>query len=167
MSTDNRKTRVEESRDLNSRDAETRRFLQMTHQDPLYVDLSKKPLGYEYRLIRDSCLGQHDPYRLAYMARKGYTPVPADRHPELTCEFFPGQDDGPMKGVIYRGGLLLCERPEEYSDIERRTLEQVHASRMASMPGQDHFMDDPTMPIRVLKNETSIQHGYEGRTFAD
>jgi len=157
MATDKstRETRENESHEFAAHDAKVRQFLQMTYPDPLSVDESKIPEGFEYRWVRDSVWGQRDPYRMVYMARKGYTPVPADRHPELSWGGLPWQEESPHHGYICQKGLVLCERLKKYAELEQRTLESQHAARVASLPGQEHFMDEPTMPIRVIANSTT------------
>lgn len=157
MATDKRNTRVEESHEFDNHDANVRDYLQMTYPDPLAVDPRKIPAGYEYRWIRDSVLGQRDPYRMIYMARKGYTPVPADRHPELCWAGLPWQAEAQQQGYLCHGGLILCERLQKYAQIEQTTLEKVNSARITALPGQDHFMDEPTIPIRVIANSTVFE----------
>jgi hypothetical protein len=158
--------RIEETRESSSRDAMIRRNLRMQYQDPLYIDPRDIPPDMEYRWIRDSVLGQPDHYRYAQCKRKGWEPVPADRHVDFMT------DDGDrrpthVRGFIYYRGLILCEREKIYGDIERKTVEEENRLVQNSIPGQENFMSDPTMPMRVLVNESSILKTSKAGSFGD
>jgi hypothetical protein len=158
MATDNRKTRVEDSRSVHDRDAEIRQRLQMDYPDDFYIDLSKKPHDVDYLRIRVSCLGQPDPHRMPTMAMKGWTPVPAERHPELLAN---------SQGFCEHKGLILCERPKAYSQIEWESHHRRALQTMKSIPGQERFMDDPTMPIHTFNNETMLEQQIDARSFPE
>ena len=74
----------------------------------------KEPDGFVYERKRYSILGKPDTAHWNRMLRGGWRPVPARRHPELSPD--PESPDG----WIMQDGLVLCERPQAYSDQARR-----------------------------------------------
>jgi len=158
MATDNRKNRVEESRALNDRYAEAARYLAMEHQDDLYVDESKIPPGFKYLWIRVSCLGKPDIHRMSAMSRRGWFPVPAGRHAELLLN---------DQGQYEANGLILCERPTELSELEWSRHNKNTLQILKSIPGQERFMDDPSMPIHAFNNETMLEQQIDTRSFPE
>lgn len=84
-----------------------------TAENRYLVDQSKIPAGYSYEWKRVSVLGQPDEEHQINVSANGWTPVPADRHPELAG----------MKAVkdatLIRGGQMLMERPIELTQAAR------------------------------------------------
>jgi hypothetical protein len=157
--------RIEESRSNSSRDAMIRRNLRMQYQDPLYVDPADIPPDMEYMWIRDSVLNQPDAYRYAQCKRKGWEPVPADRHPEFMTTH-DERSPSHVRGFIYFRGLILCEREKIYGELERESANRETQRLMTSIPGTDQFMSDPYMPSKVFINQNSIIKT-EQTSFAD
>jgi hypothetical protein len=97
--------------------------------------------GWVYQWNVVSTLGKEDPVAQATLARAGWTPVPAERHPGI---FLPVGSTGPV--II--DGLRLDERPwalEEEARIEHQqeALDAVNGARKqfgmkTSAPGFDH-----------------------------
>lgn len=89
------------------------------NEDRLFVPPEIIPDGMTYQWITDSIFGQQQPLRRAKFERKGWLPVPAERHPGRWM---------PMdyKGEINVDGLVLMERPAEFT---RRA--QEHERRKA------------------------------------
>ena len=85
--------------------------------DDFFIPQEMIPPGWSYEWKRKSVLGQEDPAYAVSLARKGWEPVPADRHPS----FMP---DGARFATIERKGMVLMERPleltEEAREIERK-----------------------------------------------
>lgn len=75
--------------------------------DQFEVDLARIPKGMTYEWKRATVLGQGSPQYDVFMREQGFEPVPASRHPEMVIEGH--------KGAIIRDGLILMERPEEYT----------------------------------------------------
>jgi hypothetical protein len=83
--------------------------------DDFYINQSDIPDGWSYEWKRKSVWGQEDPSYQVQLARMGWEPVPADRHPSYM----------PDKGnytTIERKGMVLMERPKELTD-EARAIE--------------------------------------------
>lgn len=149
--------RSESSRASDNRDAQIRTYLKMDFVDPLYIDLTLKPEDVDYHWVRDSVLGQPDDFRMVEMQRRGWTPVPPERHPELKVAGISHRKTDERIGVIYNKGLILCERPKEYGEIERESQRKYNVQQMMAIPGLAQHMNDPLMPMNVLRNETHTQ----------
>lgn len=80
------------------------------------IDMSLIPSGWTYEWKRVQVYGAENRQYEVLMRDQGWTPVPADRHPELVVEGH--------KGPIIRDGLMLMERPVEL------TREAQHEDRM-------------------------------------
>ena len=83
--------------------------------DEFYVPPGEIPEGWTYEWKRKSVLGQEDAAHQVALARKGWEPVPASRHPS----FMP--DSGGFN-TIERKGMILMERPAEVT-AEARQIE--------------------------------------------
>lgn len=125
--------------------------------DKFLVDPRAVPDGWAYEWKRRTVFNQEDPSYQVSIARKGWTAVPASRHPE----YMPMGHKG---NVIERDGLVLMERPKELVD-EARELEQREAKSRVSMleqklsgvaPGQFDRTSDPRVKPRV---KTSFEPG--------
>ena len=71
------------------------------------VDLNKKPRGMTYEWKAQTVMGYELTEQQIMQEANGWTPVPSERHPELTGS------RGAKGGIIKRGGQILMERPEE------------------------------------------------------
>ena len=68
----NDKSRIEDTRATQTRDANIRKHLRMEYQDPLYFPPEDIPPDVEYRWVRESVLGRPDISRLSFMKQKGW-----------------------------------------------------------------------------------------------
>lgn len=85
--------------------------------DEFAVDPRDVPVGWTYEWKRWLNVGAEDPAYEVAVRRKGWTPVPASRHPS----YMPSNmRDGP----ITRKGMMLMERPKSITDKvrDRETL---------------------------------------------
>ena len=87
--------------------------------DEFYIPTELIPDGWTYEWKRKTVMGQEDPAHQVALARKGWEPVPASRHPS----FMP---DGGGYNTIERKGMILMERPAEVTE-EARLIEQRRA----------------------------------------
>lgn len=87
--------------------------------DEFYIPPELIPEGWTYEWKRKTVLGQEDPAHQVALARKGWEPVPASRHPS----FMPDDD---QYSTIERKGMVLMERPAEVTE-EARLIEQRRA----------------------------------------
>lgn len=83
--------------------------------DTFYVDPYSIPDGWTYEWKRHSVYGLEDPSYQIKVAREGWEPVPAERHPDM-------MPYNTKDAVIMRDGLVLMQCPTEIVE-ERRRLE--------------------------------------------
>lgn len=83
-------------------------------------DKSKIPPDMSYVWRRVSIAGQEDKENAIMADMNGWSPVPANRHPELA-----GRNAAATEAIV-RGGLMLMEQPKEYAQ-ESRELETFEA----------------------------------------
>jgi len=102
--------------------------------DDFFVPPEYIPDGWSYEWKRKTNVGMEDPAYQVQLARMGWEPVPASRHPAMM------PDDNKYQ-IIERKGLVLMERPleitEEARDIElRRARNQIRQKeeQLASAP---------------------------------
>jgi hypothetical protein len=79
--------------------------------DEFYVPLNYIPDGWSYEWKRHTIYNQEDPAYQVQLARDGWEPVPASRHPDM----MPSGDHP----FISRKGMILMERPKEITDESR------------------------------------------------
>lgn len=90
---------------------------------PINSGEAQIPHGFTYQWVTDSIFGMAQPQRRTRFERKGWMPVPADRHDGVwTPKGFVGE--------INVDGLVLMERPKEYTEMahahdKRKAREQV------------------------------------------
>lgn len=142
-----KKERMQETRDFDTRDNHLRAIMDMDFANPMHIPRELIPEGIEYYWARVSFAGQDDHGRLIELRRRGWTVVPADRHPELVFTD-PLQRNTHMNGYIHHKGAILVERRKELCDAERRMINERNYKDQHSMPGTENYMGDPTMPVR-------------------
>lgn len=80
--------------------------------DKYYIPEGLIPDGWTYEWKRKLVLGAEDPSYEVALARRGWQPVPANRHPEMMPAGYRGVE-------IIRDGLILMERPSVITDDVR------------------------------------------------
>jgi len=83
--------------------------------DEFFIDAREIPDGWTYEWKRRLLLGAEDPAYQVALARAGWEPVPAYRHPNMMPTGYKG-------ATIERKGAILMERPKEIND-EARAIE--------------------------------------------
>ena len=81
--------------------------------DEFFIPPEIVPEGWSYEWKRKTILGQEDPAYAVALARKGWEPVPANRHPSM-------MPDSGNFATIERKGMVLMERPLELTDEARQ-----------------------------------------------
>ena len=125
--------------------------------DEFYIPPEMVPEGWSYEWKRRTVLNQEDPAYQVALARKGWEPVPLNRHPEMMP---PGWDEK----VISRKGLVLMERPasitEEAQSIEKKRarmqMQQKEAQLRSAPDGQFDRNHSQVRP-RIKKGYEPIQ----------
>lgn len=80
--------------------------------DKFYVHPSKVPHGWSYEWKRSMVYGQPDTDHQVNLRENHWTPVPADRHPEM----MPVGHNGP----VAKDGMILMERPAYLTEDARQ-----------------------------------------------
>lgn len=125
--------------------------------DEFFIDPRDIPPGWSYEWKRKTVLGQEDPAYMVSLARKGWEPVPASRHPHMMPE-------GYASAAIERKGLILMERPleltEEQRELDRRAaINQVRQKeqQLAQAPsGQFERQNKDSTLVKVKKSYEAI-----------
>ena len=117
--------------------------------DKFYIPLGEIPDGWDYNWKRKTIYNQEDPAYQVTLARGGWTPVPAGRHPGMMPSGWKG-------ATIERDGMVLMERPMSITDLVRQkdrraARDQVRVKEQqlsAAPPGtmEKEFSDPRTRP---------------------
>lgn len=117
--------------------------------DEFYIPADAIPDGWTYEWKRRLVQGQEDPAYQVALARTGWMPVPAARHPEMMPSGWKGT-------TIERKGQVLMERPAEITerveDLDRRKARNQVKAKEAQLatapPGtmEKEFSDPRTRP---------------------
>lgn len=121
--------------------------------DDFYIDADMVPPGWCYEWKRITVAGQEDPAYQVQLARTGWTPVPAKRHPN----YMPA---GSTDVSITRKGQMLMERPQVITDkardIElrraRNQVRQREAELNATPEGQFPRDEDPRTRVKMRRS---------------
>jgi hypothetical protein len=137
----------------------------MNPADILYFPIEKVPYGWVYKWIRVSTMGEPDLNHERLQMRMGYSPVPADRHPEEARNHLHASDIISTGNVIVRRGLMLCEIPKEAHDKFAKFKDGKHQEVMKSLSTAiEQIPQDPTVPRGVIENSDDYTSNL-GRTF--
>jgi hypothetical protein len=82
--------------------------------DELALDQVDIPEGWTYEWKRRTVYGREDPAYDTKLARTGWEPVPAERHPAMMPKGY--------RGEITREGLVLMERPKAITDRVKQIM---------------------------------------------
>jgi hypothetical protein len=121
--------------------------------DRYFVDKAKVPEGMDYEWKRASYGGLEDREHQIALAEYGaWTPVPAERHPEL---FGPGAKKG---DVIVRGANVLMERPKELTEEARAEDAATAADQVSTQVKRLGLSTHKDMPRQ--KNQQKLKHEF-------
>lgn len=124
--------------------------------DEFYIDQNSIPPGWSYEWKRKVVLGKEDPAYQVHLARTGWEPVPASRHPSYMPE-------GSTSATIERKGMILMERPLELSEEARAIDARRARNQVRQKEAQLNSAPDGTMQ-RTKSDGTplaSIKKSYE------
>ncbi len=163
-----RRGRAVDTRRMEMRDAEIAQILDESSADPLHIQKSLIPEGWEYHWVRDTYVGHVDNARMTQMNKKGWEPVPIDRHPERINQYIPGRES-PLSAYVHHRGLILCDRPAKWGKIERDKEEKASYQNMITPAVAQSMVSDDMRKAgwntKVLQNQTNVEQEY--RTFKD
>ena len=138
-----RSSRMASSRTAENRSSEMRKQPETHYQSKLYVPKEKIPTGMVYSWVRESTLNEPDPDNMTDRMVRGWQPVPAARHPEMVPPPLPGYE-GMEVTVIRRGGLILCEKPEEEVKWARQNRDEENLQMLQDVAWTGQA--DPNLP---------------------
>ena len=142
----NRTPRSVETRDKTSRQKQWQPASLLPAPDP--ID------GIEFRWVRESNRGEHDPTNFSRSLKEGWEPCKAKDHPEITGITY-GQK---QSGLIEVGGLVLCKRD---SYLGEQRSEHFRSRTEGQMKAVDkNFMreNDERMPL-FSERKTEVKFG--------
>ena len=148
-----RDTRAEDGRRLEERIAELNKIQNMMYANPLDVPKHIVPYGWEYGWKRVYVRDELDQGNWSDAQRRGWTPVPADRHPDLFFNKGVHMYEA-FKGCIFFKGVILCERPTVFGEEDRRKAAENEWKQMYDLPALRNMLGEPTMPARIIENQT-------------
>jgi hypothetical protein len=136
-----------------TRDLETRELSERPKQwmpPDLLPEPDKQP-GFAYRWVRVSMLNQADPRNISSKLREGWEPVDISEQPKYKLL---ANQDGPYKGNIEIGGLLLCKIPEEI--VAQRSAYEAKQTADQADAVDNNLMrqSDSRMPIFMERKST-------------
>lgn len=111
----------------------------MDGTDEYYIPKGEVPDGWTYEWKRNTVYGMADPAYDVQLAKNGWTPVPAARHPDMMPAGWSGN-------TITRKGQILMERPQVITDMveaanRRRAQDQVRVKvqQLQNAPSKDQL----------------------------
>ena len=138
-----RASRMASSRTAENCSSEMRKQPETHYPSKLYVPKEKIPTGMVYSWVRESTLNEPDPDNMTDRMVRGWQPVPAARHPEMVPPPLPGYE-GMEVTVIRRGGLILCEKPEEEVKWARQNRDEENLQMLQDVAWTGQA--DPNLP---------------------
>lgn len=115
--------------------------------DEFYVPPELIPEGWTYEWKRKTVLGQEDPAHQVALARKGWDPVPASRHPS----FMP---DSGAYNTIERKGMVLMERPIEITQEARQA--EMRRARLQVRQKEEQLNNSPQGQFERNNKDNSL-----------
>lgn len=117
--------------------------------DEFYIDPSVIPDGWTYEWKRFSTVNKEDFAYLNAQKRAGWTPVPAERHPDKVPD---DQKDG---NILFKG-MILMERPTEIVEERKAMLNRLARAQVQQKENQLRGTPDGTFERRA-----NVKKGYE------
>jgi len=121
--------------------------------DEFFIDTRTVPDGWTYEWKRRTVLGKEDPAYQVSLARLGWEPVPASRHPEMMPAGMSAAD-------IERKGMVLMERPKEITDEARRIDAQKARNQVRAKEQQLSYAPEGTLPRDHAQARPNIKKSY-------
>lgn len=124
--------RKDQTRAVEARKAEMREMPQAGYESNTYIPSGIIPQGMSYRWIRLSTLNEPDHGNWSTKTRRGWKPVPRERHLDI-WPYIPMPGHNTDSAAIINGGLILCEIPTHYLKAQKDQQERDTADAMNSI----------------------------------
>lgn len=154
-----RASRMTESRAATSRKAEKREMPQTEWEGKLYVPLHEIPDDKVYAWIRVASQNQNDETNMGQKMRKGWKPVPRNRHPDAYPIFdIPGvsSQQSTNAAVIIVGGQMLCECDKVAYKKRRVEIDRKNMSVLKGVQFAQGLKNQDT-PVFDQSGDTKIE----------
>ena len=150
-------SRTESQTDRLSRELDTRALAArpMSWRPPEALPSPNRREGVSHRWVRISMMGNSDAKNISSSFREGYTPCKAEDYPEMMIH---ANSDGPFKGNIEVGGLLLCSIPTEFLRQREAYYANQNKAQMESVDNSYMRDNDPRMS-KFAEKSTKVQFG--------
>jgi hypothetical protein len=139
-----------------TREVENREFSERPKQwmNPELLPEPDKEVGYSYRWVRVSMMGQHDARNLSSKLREGYEPVRIEEQPKFRLLVDPTSR---YKDNIEIAGLLLCKIPSEFLDQRKSFFDNQTRQQTEAVDNNFMRQSDARMPLfRERESRTSF-----------
>lgn len=128
--------------------------------DRFYIDPHMVPDGWSYEWKRKTIWGKEDPAHDVELARLGWEPVPASRHPE----FMPAGN----WQTIERDGMILMERPKVLTDEAHAKNLKVARAQVRAKEAQLSHAPEGTLPRdEDARTRPQIKKSYEAMPISE
>jgi hypothetical protein len=110
--------------------------------DDFYINKDIQPDGWNYEWRRTSVAGKEDAFYQADLARKGWRPVPAARHPELMPLGWKGANIEKKGQILMEWPTILVERAKRRENKDARDAVDTAEQRLYATPAGSLSRDD-------------------------
>jgi hypothetical protein len=152
---ENHDHRYNDIRRLEERISQLRPKLDVMYVSPLDIPKEVIPEGWTYHWFRTSVYDQPDTARDVAAKNNGWTPVPANRHPEIFNSGVSGRKITNHGNIEYCG-LVLCEIPMAIYEEMQRRIHEKHLNEVRGLKGLEGLGND----ARVFANEVGTNYGF-------
>lgn len=90
--------------------------------------------------------------RIQRLLQKGWSFVPASRHPEMTFYGIEAPDPRTADWIMYGKDLVLMERSIEIHQFEQKKMDEDNARRMQTTPGLENAPYRPNIQTQSYMN---------------
>lgn len=111
-----------------------------------------REVGYDYRWVRVSALGQADPRNISAKLREGWEPVRIEEQPQFEMMVDPNSR---FKDNVEVAGLLLCKIPTEFMAQRRAYYASQTKAQADSVDNNFMKENDARMPLFGEKKSTA------------
>ena len=110
--------------------------------------------GWAFKWVRLSDKGVEDKKNFSQRLYQGYEPVRVEDFPELAHEVRFSEN----KGLVERGGLVLCKIPQEVVDDRTRQIREKTEAKLESAES-DYMRDPGEYAERLYKKRRDVVFG--------
>lgn len=128
--------------------------------DKFYIDPASIPDGMDYEFHAISILGKENTQQLINWERNRWTPVPADRHPEIGGEPVDEKSRYARSGGIVIEGQMLFERPKAITNEARRRERGAANDQLRNQIERLKLAPEGTLSDKGTRN-VNVKHEYE------